>query len=319
MPKSILNSTRIVVDQAQLVHINQQRLQVFAEQYQHGTTHHWLSAAPFQFSHLTPEQQLHFLFVFNALSFSYWGEPKWTVEVEGQPWDGAWGMIMSLGRAVNEELPILDFTHYAQIPKEHFAHVLRGNVEIPLLEDRFSIFQELGRVMTERFNGQASLLVAEAQGSVPKMVELIIQHFPSFQDTTTYQQQEVFFYKRAQLLTSDIVQWFQGKFFGALTGLDQLTACADYKLPQILRKQGILEYASSLATTVDSKTEIPAGSPEEVEIRAHTIWAVELITEEVRKRAPGVYPVEVADHLWQASQLKSPDDKPYHRTRTTAY
>jgi len=28
---------------------------------------------------------------------------------------------------------------------------------------------------------------------------------------------------------------------------------------------------------------------------------------------------EINDHLWLATQEKFPDDKPYHRTRTTAY
>lgn len=60
-------------------------------------------------------------------------------------------------------------------------------------------------------------------------------------------------------------------------------------------------------------------SDEEIEIRAHTIWAVELITQEARKRIPGLMSIEVGDYLWQATQKKYPDDKPYHRTRTTAY
>lgn len=319
MTNHILDSTRFVVEQAQLVHLNQERIQKFAENFNHSNTQHWLTAAPFQFSHLTPEQQLNFLVLFNAMSFSYWGDPKWTVEAEGQSYDGAWGLIMALGRAVKEHRPILDFTHLVHIPKEHFAHMLHGNVEIPLLEERFSIFRELGRVMTDRYQGQASQLVAQARGSVPKLVELIVEYFPSFVDKASYQGQEVFFFKRAQLLAADIVQWFKGEFIGEFAGLEKLTACADYKLPQILRKRGILEYAPSLAATVDSKTEIVAGSPEEVEIRAHTIWAVEFISREVRKRNPGVNPMEIGDHLWQTSQLKSPDDKPYHRTRTTAY
>ena len=86
-----------------------------------------------------------------------------------------------------------------------------------------------------------------------------------------------------------------------------------------MRKLEVLEYTDALAEKVDSKTEIPHNSAEEIEIRANTIWAVELVKEIVKKRRPQIMSFEVNDHLWLATQEKFSDDKPYHRTRTTAY
>jgi len=90
-------------------------------------------------------------------------------------------------------------------------------------------------------------------------------------------------------------------------------------LPQILRRFGILEYDNSLAGKIDGKIEILHDSEEEIGIRANTVWAVEFIKEFVKARNPEITSMGIDDHLWLASQEKFPDEKPYHRTRTTDY
>lgn len=315
----ILETTKFVVDNSDFVKINRERLVEFSNGFDHGKVTHWLAAAPFNFSHFSDEDELHFVIIFNALSFCYWGEPKWTIEYKDKKHDGAWGMILALGRAIEEDIPLLDFDYCSRISKEEFAHILRGNTEIPLLEERWKILQEIGLNMTEKFEGRASNLIKKAEGDSQKLLELIVQNFPSFSDISPYKEQQVFFYKRAQLLIADIYQIFKGQDFGKLRNIDQLTACADYKLPQILRKLGILEYIPTLAERIDNKMEILHNSAEEIEIRTNTIWVVELIKGEVKKRISNILSFEVNDHLWLATQEKFPNDKPYHRTRTSAY
>ena len=120
-------------------------------------------------------------------------------------------------------------------------------------------------------------------------------------------------------MISDIYQLFNGKDYGNLKNLDKITACADYKLPMVLRKLGILEYSKELSEKVDKKIEIVKNSEEEVEIRANTIWAVEFIKQELKKKNSGINSIHINDHLWLLGQIKSPKDKPYHLTRTIFY
>ncbi|MCL4437680.1 queuosine salvage family protein [Patescibacteria group bacterium] len=314
----ILETTKFVIENYDLVKINHEKVAEFSKNFNPDKTDHWLNAAPFNFSHFSDENKLHFLFVFNALSFSYWGEPKWTVEYKDKKHDGAWGMILALGRGIEEGAALTNFEFCSKLSKEEFSHVLRGNIEIPLLEERWKILREIGLNMTAKFGGKAKNLITEANGDAQKLLELIVQNFPSFLDAATYKGKEVYFYKRAQLLVADIFQIFGGKNFGALENMDQITACADYKLPLILRNLGILEYAPALAEKIDNKTEIQKGSAEETEIRASTIWAVEFIKEEVKKRSPQIMSFQINDDLWLATQGNN-NGKPYHRTRTTAY
>jgi len=158
----------------------------------------------------------------------------------------------------------------------------------------------------------------KANGDALKLLDTLVSEFPSFYDSSNYKGKEIIFHKRAQLLVSDICQMFKKQ--GLVSkNVDQLIACADYKLPQIMRRFGILEYIEKLAKKIDDKVEIQHNSEEEVEIRANTIWAIELMKEEIKKRNPEITSMGIDDHLWLASQEKFADEKPYHRTRTTAY
>lgn len=315
----VLETTKFVVDNSEQVKISQDRVIDFSNDFEHGTVKHWLSAAPFDFSHFKAEEKLNFLFIFNALSFSYWGEPKWIVDYKNKKYDGAWGLIVALERAIKNKAPILSFDYCAKIDKEDFSKILKGNVEIPLLIERWQVLNEIGQVVVNKFAGKLSNLIDQAEKDAQKLIELIIANFPSFQDTAVYKKKEIYFQKRVQLFVADIYQIFNGQKFGDLRNIDQLTACADYKLPQILRKFRILEYTPKLAEKIDQQEEIKHNSTAEIEIRANTIWAVEMIKNEVKKRQPKIMSIEINDHLWLATQEKFPDDKPYHRTRTTAY
>lgn len=316
---TILKTTKFVVDNSHSVKINMDRINDFAGTFEHGSIHHWLSEAPFNFSHFSDKDKLHFLFVFNALSFCYWGEPKWTIDFEGKSYDGAWGMIMALGRATQEGYNILDFNYCASLSAENFKNILRANTEIPLFKERLKIINGIGKIALKKYDGQIANLIEGANNDSQKLLNLIITSFSGFKDESIYNEQIIFFNKRAQLLVSDIYQIFNDQGFGELKNIDSITACADYKLPQILRKFGILTYSKELADKIDAKQELSHNSNEEIEIRANTIWAIEYIKQIVAKRNPKIMSSEINDHLWLAAQEKFSDDKPYHRTRTTAY
>src|SRR5262249_41089573 len=122
------------------------------------------------------------------------------------------------------------------------------------------------------------------------------------------------FYKRAQILAVDLHGIFHGAGWGQLSRLGDLTAFADYKVPQVLRQLSIIAYSSDLAATVDQQQLIPSGDAREVEIRAATVEAVERIRQNVGLRA-----FEVDWYMWAESQKATPQQRPYHRTRSVFY
>ena len=100
-----------------------------------------------------------------------------------------------------------------------------------------------------------------------------------------------------------------------ITNLDMLTAYADYKLPQLLRMYGVINYEKSLAEKIDALIEIVHDSREEIEIRSATIWAIELLRQRINTLTAG----EIDNTIWLLSQGIQNETKPYHHSRTIFY
>lgn len=314
----VLETTRFVIKNAESVKINKNALADFCNNFSDSPVH-WLKNAPFDINSLQEKDKLNFLLVLDSISFCYWGEPKWAVEYNGKNFDGAFGMIAAIGKAVENKIPVLDSAFLAKLDSASLESIFKGNVQIPLFRERLNIFNEIGRITSSKFSGDFGNLVKQANGDSLKLLELIVSNFSSFEDSSSFNGKKIFFYKRAQLLVHDIFQAFEGEKYGALKNIGELTVPADYKLPQALRKLGILSYAPELAKKIDSKIEIEKGSNEEIEIRACTIWAIEMMEGQLKEKFPSITALQISDWIWLLSQQKSSGDKPYHRTRTTAY
>lgn len=105
----------------------------------------------------------------------------------------------------------------------------------------------------------------------------------------------------------------------AVADLDRMTAFADYIVPVALRLMDILSYTPELEDAINRGELIAADSPEEVEIRAHTLYATALLTDAINRiRPPSAALVvpQVDFRLWKAYHATF---WPHHRTRTTMY
>jgi hypothetical protein len=101
---------------------------------------------------------------------------------------------------------------------------------------------------------------------------------------------------------------------GAFYDISDLTAFADYRLPQLLRTVRVFVYSEELAQAVDSLRELPAGSAFEVEIRAATVVAVEQLKARLSASA-----IEIDHKLWHEGERLIAKMKPHHRVRTIFY
>jgi len=307
----ILTSIQPVIKNSRHVAISHEGIEKFVREFDRRNCMHWLQISPIDIMQLDEETRIGFLFALNSISFSYWGNPKWEIEFHGKTHSfGTQAMMASLARALEEDIPVCDPSYLAALQREELRYILRGNVEIPLLDERVRILQEVGTVTQREFNGDYRRIVAAAQLDAVQFVSLLISMFPSFHDSSRYKGHAVYFHKRAQLLASDIHYCMC-----PLDNFDAMTACADYKLPLVLRRYGILKYTPPLESRIRQEEHLEAESEEEIEIRAHTIHAVELMKEKIN----GVSSSQLNDYLWLHGQTRFPHDEPYHKTRTIAY
>ena len=318
---TILESIKPVIDNSQNVTINQTAIIKFADQVQESDfqqIHLLIDMFNWGFSE---EELIAFIIILEALNFSYWGDPKWTVAINDNQYDGFYGMFYSLKRAKDKGYPILTADYLANLPENDLKDIWQGNTAIPLFKERWQMLKELGQIVTEKFSSNFKQIIEQGEWDAIKIVQILSQEFSIvFNDIAEYKGKTIKFYKRAQLVPASLLELHElGLLKNKVSNIDQLTAFADYKVPQALRKLGITEYTDDLANKVDNLIEITSGSEEEIEIRANTIWAIELITQKLKNKFPDICAAKVDELIWLSGQNKSPDDKPYHRCRTVWY
>lgn len=268
------------------------------------------------------QETVSYLLVLDGLNFCFWPASegnRWEITFGSRRLSGYFALAASLTQAIEAGIPLTRAGYLAELSLEGLREILGGRGELQLMEDRVKILNELGHVLLEEYNGEASGLVEAAGGSTEKLVGLLVETLSSFRDVSEYLGQRVYFYKRAQIFCADLYGAFEGTRWGQFGDIDRLTAFADYKDPQVLRHLGILHYDEALAERIDRKVPLVAGSPEEVEIRANTISAVDMIREELARLGRPLKAFEVDWILWNLGQQEEFTLRPHHRTVTIFY
>lgn len=62
--------------------------------------------------------------------------------------------------------------------------------------------------MIKKFNGKVSDIIALANKSAVRLLNILTENFPNFQDHSIYKGHQIHFYKRAQILIGDIYAKF---------------------------------------------------------------------------------------------------------------
>lgn len=318
----VLNSIKPVIKGSKLIEINDRAIDRFVDSLKDSDFEQSEFDSDVMFSSDKEEDYLGYTIVYNTINFCYWGKPKWIIKYKDKYYDGCAGLTRALVSAINSNYPLLDAKYLSELPEKDLANILKGNIEIPLFQERLSLLRTLGKSMKKNFNGSWIKVIGKDNNDAVDIVKTLVKYFPSvFKDEVEYNGHTVKFYKRAQLIPAYIDHDLSklGLVSIKLSNVDKLTAFADYKVPQILRKLNILEYADELSSKVDGLVELPAGSNEEIEIRAFTIKAINEMTKKAQKKFKQANASNIDGIIWFKGQVKSPDDKPYHRTRTIWY
>jgi Potential Queuosine, Q, salvage protein family len=258
------------------------------------------------------DRTLRYVLVLDTINFSFWrggapGEGLRPAGAEGgpPPSGGSAGGYYQLAERIRDvfrsDEELSDETRLADITADRLRELLG---DFPMLDQRAAALRELGR------NGFEGLVQPSAAGTASALAERLA----SYRDVAVYRGHEVPLLKRAQILPADL----HGAGLARFPDLGGLTCFADYKLPQVLRHMGALEYSEALARRVDDWQELAPGEPAEVEIRASTVVCVERLREALAGRGRDLLSIEVDWLLWGLSQEIFPM-RPYHRTRTVFY
>lgn len=310
MLDKIIKSCKYVANNSKSVKINETNLEKFIGKIKKVETEHWLAFSPYNLLDLPTETIINFLLVYEAIDFSFWGNPKWTIDTPTGKEDGSIALLYVILKYVREK----NTTDFSNITKDEFREVLKGNVEIPLFEERYHIIRDVSRIVNENMNGNFYEFIKGITIDM-ELFNIIIKYFPNFKDERKYREKTIYFYKLAQLLTSDILHIRELKE-NIKVDYSHLVGCSDYKIPQVMRGLGILEYSDKLSNIIDNKKEIEVNSDYEIEIRANMLVAIDLIKKKLENK---VCAIDINDYIWSQGRNKTIELKPYHLTRNTNY
>jgi hypothetical protein len=277
---------------------------------------------------------LQYVFVLDALNFCFWplrgyeyehlaASLKQTLVNNPRAFDAE-----NLMKITSEEL-----TQYLQPPKDLPLITLPGethplaNAEIlpiPLLHSRTRLLRELGAVLHVKYDGLAYNVVKAADGSARSLVRIITSSFPGFRDSSQFAHDQIYFYKRVQILVGDLWGSMNGKGICNFSDLDFLTCFPDYRIPQLFRSIGVLkttEEFGKVLDTDDGKMNVLPNSEEEILIRCWTVQTVELIKNKIRAKGVQIEAFQLDWLLWERGEkmMKLGQIVPHHRTLTTFY
>jgi len=178
---------------------------------------------------------------------------------------------------------------------------------MPLLKERKKILNQIGETLINKYDGRFHIFYQEQTKEAFSLIKKIAEEFYGFNDMALYHGTKVLFYKKAQVVLTDINEIFK-RGYGAIKNIEKLPGHDDYKIPAVMQKLSISEYNSELSKMIDNRIKIPVGSETEIEIRANMLWATHLICEKLKPKHPIINPSLLCGILWGESQTRSKDD-----------
>ena len=263
---------------------------------------------------------LRYIFIIDTLNYCFWPN-------EGFEY---YSLAKNLYDTLIKNKNFFDIDNLVNIAVEQLKeNVFKGDFN--LINERARMIREVFTIIKYNYQENCINFVKECNKNATKLVKKIIDEFCCFRDHAIYNGEQIFFYKRAQILVSDLYLAYldikeakkdtQENDIINFTQetISQLTMFADYRVPQILKAKGILVYDKHLTDLINNKLEIPHGSKEEVEIRSATIQSVELIRNSLETKGKNFMSIQVDVYLWEEGEKIKDKIEPHHRTLSIFY
>lgn len=302
---NVLETCKYVEENSKHVKINYPRLDEIIKSINITNNKHWLESNPQGILDMPPVDIINFLLILHTIGdYCFWGEPKWEIETETGKLDGSFAMIYLLIKRLKENKSF-------EMSKKEFKDYLKGNVDIPLIDKRYESLKEVNNYLkNNNFYEEIRPLTKDID-----LLNYLVNTFSFLTDKSEYKGKTICFYKRAQLLTSDIL-YIRKLKENIEVDRSNIVGCADYKIPQVMHCYGILEFNNELEGLLENKTLIDKDSEMEVEIRANDIVVIDYIARKLNNKLDRM---DINDYIWTLGQDKSKISKNYHRTLTDKY
>ena len=91
MLNKVLETNKFVVDNAKYVKINYEKVNELIDELLKFNNVHYLTKVPYDVYSMSTKDIINFLLIYDSIDFSFWGNPKWTINADGKELDGGSG------------------------------------------------------------------------------------------------------------------------------------------------------------------------------------------------------------------------------------
>lgn len=312
----VRQSCEYVADRSQWVKVNvtnallyPEKLNLADSQLSHTPEHHYLDK---------DEDTLKFFLILDTINFGSGYFPYLDKE---KGVSGYFTIAKRLKEFV-EKNGIPEAGYFEKINPQECSEIFRQDISNKHAYELMCLFSaalsELGRWINANHNGDFLGFLKESATADGAVRQLMSMSF--FRDLSKYYDKDILFLKRAQILLQDMKLALPEHPLINFPDIDQLTIFADNVLPYVLFTDGILEYDEWIRGRIEREELIGSGSIEEIELRACTIYATELIADVIREECRPISVRELDYKLWMRGQtLKKQVSFKRHRTRCVFY
>ena len=153
MLDKVLETCKFVVDNAKHVNINYDKVNELIDELLEFNNVYYLTKVPYPIYDIDTRDIVNFLLIYDSIDFSFWGEPKWTINVNGQFLDGGIALLHCIFNLFNNCDSRLVYKKIENMSLDQIKEILKGNVDIPLLEERYRIITRIAKIVNEKMNG----------------------------------------------------------------------------------------------------------------------------------------------------------------------
>ena len=211
-----------------------------------------------------------FYLIFNSINYCYFDQ---NYEKYFDPETGFSGSTLAGFRLTNRWDEIRDPIFLSNVDENYFLNELFG--PISMVKERVEALREIGNFINCNMDFTFDKLFCKYHHDAYLISQSIPVLLPTWRDP---------FAKRSQLFTGMVYGKFQNSKEQPISkeSLKNLTAFADYRVPQTLIAMGIIEISTSLLNKISLRNELGTGSRMELDLRAATVLGADALTEAFR-------------------------------------
>ena len=304
---------KYVVDNSKYVSIDYKKVKEFAESLEQLKYNHWSNKLDLK---LSDKEWILLVFIIESMNFCFWQKPKWHIKYNEKIFSGSNALFYSVIKEVEKNEKFLNLDYLYKLTKNEFYKIFEAvEGEVSLFDERYNNFKEVINFIHKNKNFYNDIYNIKSD---LELLKYITSNLSSFDDKSIYKGITIHFNKRATLLVNDLF-YISDIIKKNLKNVNQLSGCADYGIPRMLRDYGIFKYTKELEGYIDNEKEILHDSEMEIEIRANMLYVIEIIKEELERKNILINSVELDNLIWLMGKRNKDKKSIEHHTTTIFY